>query len=155
MLPRPELRGPVANGQSPGQLHRWLRRARLSDIPEHRESATSEETDHSTTHQDSKATSQTARLRAAATHERRAPCTGRFRRDSATRATDLDSGSDSTSGQYPRTIYRKPIQLYSKRPRLPSYHAGIAIAQQLMRSKKLRKYLNRIILDLVTPLPQE
>lgn len=62
MLPRPELRGPVANRQSPGQLQRWLRRARLSDIPEHCESTTSEETSHSTTHQDnSQATSQATR----------------------------------------------------------------------------------------------
>lgn len=104
MLPRPELCGPVADGQSAGQLHRRLRRAGLPDIPAHRKGATADEAGHATAHQDdSQAAGQTARHAAAAdprgvaTHEHRASGAGRFRHNPTTRATDLDPSSNSAA----------------------------------------------------------
>lgn len=139
MLPRPELRGPVAYGQSTGQLHRRLRRAGLPDVPEHREGATAEEAGHAAAHQDDP---QATGPRACAAHERHTLGAGRFRRDPATRATDLDPDSDNAPGQHPRAIYQGRSGSHFD-------HTGIAIAQQPMWSEKLRKYLDKITLDLV------
>lgn len=110
MLPRSELRGPVADGQFASQLHRWFRRARLSDVLEHCEDTTAEEADHTATHQDdSQVADQTIRRAAAGSrgttaHKRCTLGAGRFRCDPATRVTNLNSDSNSAPDQQPRAV---------------------------------------------------